>query len=40
MTVCAVDDEFSKDMEEEKRKLADYFIYDYRQLLNRKEAKA
>ena len=40
MTVCAVDDKFSKDMEEEKRKLADYFIYDYRQLLNRKEAKA
>lgn len=29
MTVCAVDDEFSRPHEEEKKSLADYFIYDY-----------
>lgn len=29
MTVCAVDDDFSAPDEEEKRKLADYYIYDY-----------
>ncbi|MGC4019763.1 MAG: HAD family phosphatase [Muricomes sp.] len=29
MTVCAVDDEFSKPDEIEKKKLADYFIRDY-----------
>ena len=29
MTVCAVDDEFSRFMEEEKREMADYFISDY-----------
>ena len=29
MTVCAVDDEFSRSMEEEKRSMADYFIRDY-----------
>ena len=40
MTVCAVDDEFSKKMELEKRELADYFIYDYYQLLNRNGAKS
>lgn len=40
MTVCAIDDEFSREMEEEKRKLADYFIYDYHQLLNRNGARA
>jgi HAD superfamily hydrolase (TIGR01509 family) len=34
MTVCAVDDEFSRDMEEEKRHLADYFINDYHQIFN------
>ena len=33
MTVCAVDDEFSRPMEEEKRSLADYFITDYFELL-------
>ena len=38
MTVCAVDDEFSKKMELEKRELADYFITDYYQLLNRNGA--
>ncbi len=32
MTVCAVDDEFSRPMEE-KRSLADYFITDYFELL-------
>ena len=35
MTVCAIDDEFSREMEAEKRQLADYFIYDYHQILNR-----
>ena len=29
MQVCAVDDEFSKSMEEEKRELADYYITNY-----------
>lgn len=29
MTVCAVDDVFSRPYEEEKRALADYYIYDY-----------
>lgn len=33
MEVCAVDDEFSKDMEAQKRELADYFIRDYFELL-------
>lgn len=33
MTVCAVDDEFSRHMEDEKRGLADAYIYDYFQLL-------
>lgn len=40
MTVCAVDDEFSRDMEGEKRQLADYFIGDYYQILNRNGANA
>ena len=34
MTVCAVEDEFSKDLKEEKCSLADYFINDYYELLN------
>ena len=34
MTVCAVDDEFSRDLREEKCSLADYFINDYYELLN------
>ncbi|MFR3727486.1 HAD family hydrolase [Lacrimispora sp.] len=38
MTVCAVDDEFSREMEEEKRQLADYYISDYYQILNRNGA--
>ena len=29
MTVCAVDDDFSKPYEQEKCNLADYYIYDY-----------
>ena len=33
MTVCAVDDEFSRHIEREKRSLADYFIRDYFELL-------
>ena len=32
MKVCAVDDAFSKAQEEEKRRLADYYIEDYTQL--------
>lgn len=33
MTVCAVDDDFSRHMEEEKRRLADYYIHDYFDIL-------
>ena len=40
MTVCAIDDDFSRAMEAEKRELADYFIYDYYQLLERNGAKS
>lgn len=34
MTVCAIDDEYSRHMEDEKRKLADYYIHDYFDILN------
>lgn len=34
MTVCAVEDDFSTGMREEKRSLADYFINDYFDILN------
>lgn len=34
MTVCAVDDEFSADMRDEKRAMSDYFIEDYFDILN------
>lgn len=34
MTVCAVEDEFSMDMREEKRSLSDYYINDYFDILN------
>lgn len=34
MTVCAVDDEFSKPDETEKKQLADYFIHDYYDIKN------
>lgn len=40
MKVCAVDDAFSRHMEEEKRRLADYFIRDYYEILNRNGATA
>lgn len=33
MQVCAVEDDFSKYMTEEKRKLADYYIVDYKEIL-------
>ena len=33
MTVCAVEDDFSSDLAEEKHRLADYYIYDYKQVL-------
>lgn len=35
MRVCAVDDEFSRHMEAEKRNLADYFIHDYYDIIGR-----
>ena len=38
MTVCAIDDASSKELELEKRELADYFITDYHQILNRNGA--
>lgn len=34
MEVCAVDDEFSRPYEEEKRRLADYYIRDYYQIFD------
>ena len=34
MTVCAVEDEYSASLRAEKRKLADYYITDYRQVLD------
>lgn len=34
MTVCAVEDEFSMDMREEKISMADYYITDYFDILN------
>lgn len=34
MEVCAVEDEFSLSMTEEKKKLADYYIRDYQELLS------
>lgn len=34
MTVCAIEDDFSKDLKEEKCSLADYFINDYYEILN------
>lgn len=37
MQVCAVDDAFSAPLEEEKRALADDYIKDYRELLQRME---
>lgn len=36
MTVCAIEDEFSKHMEEEKRRLSDYYIRDYFDILKHK----
>ena len=33
MTVCAVKDDFSMELDEEKHRLADYYISDYRQVL-------
>ena len=38
MTVCAVADEFSRHMEAEKKSLADYFIRDYYDIINRNGA--
>ena len=33
MKVCAIEDDFSKDVRERKKELADYYIDDYRELL-------
>lgn len=33
MTVCAIEDDFSREQEPEKRRLADYYIHSYRQVL-------
>lgn len=33
MEVCAVEDDFSRHMKEEKQALADYYIHDYQELL-------
>ena len=35
MKVCAVDDEFSRNQEEKKRQLADYYIQDYEDIKNK-----
>ena len=37
MTVCAVEDEFSLDLKEEKQSMADYYIKDYDELLMREK---
>lgn len=34
MKVCAIDDEYSKNQEDKKRELADYYINDYNDILN------
>ena len=34
MKVCAVDDAFSRNQEEKKRQLADYYIQDYDDIKN------
>lgn len=34
MTVCAVDDDYSRSTTEEKKQMAEYYIYDYLELLN------
>ena len=34
MTVCGVDDEFSRPQEEKKKELADYYICDYDDIKN------
>ena len=34
MEVCAVDDEFSRPDEAEKKRLADYFIHDFYDIMN------
>ena len=34
MSTCAVEDAFSRDQEEEKRRLADYYITSYYDVIN------
>lgn len=34
MTVCAVADDFSRELDDQKHKLADYYISDYKQVLS------
>lgn len=40
MKVCAVHDDFSRDLAQEKRRLADYFIDSYEELLDQLEGAA
>ncbi len=37
MRVCAIDDDFSREIEAEKRSLSDWFIHDYYDILDRNE---
>lgn len=39
MATCAVEDDFSTAMREEKKKLADFFIHDYDEIFQEDEAK-
>ena len=34
MEVCAVDDDFSRRDEQEKKRLADYYIHDFYEIMN------
>ena len=34
MQVCAVDDDFSRPLEAEKKRLADYFIRDFYEIMD------
>ena len=33
MKVCAIEDDFSKEVRQKKKELSDYYIDDYRELL-------
>ena len=34
MTTCAIEDEYSKDLTDEKKRLADYYVKDYIEFMN------